>query len=68
MIDDQSPPGAWSKAIKTEAKRKATNKAIIAMNARIKAAWNLGTPPDAIAKQEGISVSYVEQIGKRWGA
>lgn len=65
-IDNQSPSGAWKDAIEREEKRKAVNQRIIDMNARIKAAWG-NEPADVIAKREGVSESYVIQIGKRWG-
>jgi hypothetical protein len=57
---------SWAKAIAREEKRKEANARIIAMNDRIKSAWgkeDIGT----IARREGVSVAYVEQIGKRFG-
>ena len=66
MIDDQSPDKSWAKAFAREEKRKEANARIIAMNDRIKSAWGK-QDIDTIARREGVSVSYVEQIGKRFG-
>ena len=65
MIDDTSAPGAWAEAIALNEKRKAVNARIIDMNARIKAAWGRDSAA-VIAQREGVSLSYVVAIGKRW--
>jgi hypothetical protein len=66
MIDDKSPDKSWAKAIAREEKRKEANARIIAINDCIKAAWGKDEI-EIIARREGVSVSYVEQIGKRFG-
>lgn len=66
-IDDSSAPGAWEDAIASNARREAANLAITSRNDRIKAAWGKEDVRD-IAFREGVSPSYVEAIGKRWGA
>lgn len=66
VIDDTSAPRAWAEAIALAAKRKAVNERICDMNARIKQAFRMGVCPHQIAQSEGISVSYVLQIAKRW--
>lgn len=67
MMDTQSAPGAWADAIASNERREAANHAITSRNDRIKSAWGKEEVRD-IAHREGVSRSYVEQIGKRWGA
>lgn len=66
MIDRDSPSGSYAKAIAAQEKRTECNARIVAMNARIKAAWGKEHIAD-IAAREGVGVDYVRIIGGRFG-
>ena len=55
-------------ALSKSLKRQAENQRIMEMNDRIKKLFRKGCGINGIAKSQGVSVSYVTQMAKKWEA
>ena len=63
MIDRESPPGSWSKAIAKAKEREARNAEFAKRNERIRHRYMRGERHDLIAADEGVSVEFARRIG-----